>query len=194
MADDAIGLLDHLGIPSAHVFGISMGGMIAQELVLRYSARVRRLALGCTHSGISHCVPSPAWVTDIFRNVKGKPREQVVRECIPANFAARTRETNPELVEAVVARMIANKQQEYAYLQQLAAAYQFEAYDRLPEITAPVLVLTGKEDVLIPPGNSLILARRIPGARLVEFEAAGHLFFIEKADEVNQALLDFFCA
>jgi pimeloyl-ACP methyl ester carboxylesterase len=62
----------------------------------------------------------------------------------------------------------------------------------LPQIAAPTLILTGVDDVLIPPANSRDLAARIPNARLIEFEQAGHLFFIEKADEVNKALLEFF--
>lgn len=192
MADDAAALLDHLGIQTARVLGISMGGMIAQELALRHPQRVSKLALGCTHCGISHCIPSPAWVAEIFRNAKGKSREQVVREFVPVNFARLTQQTRPELIEAVVPQMVSNLQQPYAYYRQLEAVYRFDSYDRLPAIKAPTLVLTGTEDVLIPPGNAAIIAERIPGARLVSFTETSHLFFIEKADEVNQALLEFF--
>lgn len=192
MADDTAGLLNALNIASAHVYGVSMGGMIAQELILKHPRRVGKLALGCTHSGIKHCIPSPQWVRDIFRNAKGKTREQLVRECIPVNFAPHTIENNPTLVETVVQRMINNKQQDYAYYLQLDAVYGFEAYDRLPEIKAPTLVLTGTEDVLIPPENSRLLVERIPDARLIEFDETGHLFFIEKANQVNQALISFF--
>lgn len=192
MADDAAGLLEALGVESSHVFGVSMGGMIAQELVLRHPHRVRKLALGCTHSGIKHCEPSPQWVTDIFKSLPGKPRQQVVRECVPFNFSRYTQEHNQPLIEAELARMIDNRQKLHAYNNQINAIYAFDAYDRLPQITAPALILTGAEDVLIPPANSRTLAARIPNARLIEFEQAGHLFFIEKADEVNLALLEFF--
>jgi 3-oxoadipate enol-lactonase len=75
---------------------------------------------------------------------------------------------------------------------QVAAIYNFDSYDRLPQIQQPTLVLTGKEDVLIPPDNSRVLARHIPGAKLVEYDKAGHLFFIEKAEQVNQQLVEFF--
>jgi pimeloyl-ACP methyl ester carboxylesterase len=192
MADDAAGLLDHLGIGQARVLGISMGGMIAQELALRHAQRVRKLALGCTHCGIRHCIPAPEWVGEIFRNLKGKPREQIVREFIPVNFSRQTQETNTQLIEAVVPRMVNNRQAPHAYYRQLEALYRFDSFDRLPEIRIPALVLTGAEDALIPPGNAKIIADRIPGARLMEFSETSHLFFIEKADEVNQALLEFF--
>ncbi|HZS10483.1 MAG TPA: alpha/beta hydrolase [Blastocatellia bacterium] len=192
MADDAAGLLDAMGIERARIFGVSMGGMIAQELVLRHPQRVVKLALGCTHSGIRHCTPSPAWVTELFRTAAGKSREQVVRDFIPVNFAAKTREHDRALIETVVARMISNRQEPYAYFQQLDAVYRFDSYDRLPEIRQPALVLTGTEDPLIPPANSDVLAARIPNARLIRFEDASHLFFIEKADEVNRELLEFF--
>lgn len=194
IADDAAGLLDHLGIESANVFGISMGGMIAQEFALRHPQRTGKLALGCTHGGIKHCVPSPPWAAEIFRGLIGKPREQVVRECIPINYSEHTRRTTPELIESLVPLMVDNKQKPFSYQLQLKAVYEFDSWDRLPSLRMPVLVLTGSEDVLIPPENSRLIAGRIPGAVLREFDQAGHLFFIEKADEVNAALIDFFNA
>ncbi len=194
MADDAAGLFDALGIQSAHVFGVSMGGMIAQELVLRHPHRVKKLALGCTHSGIKHCAPSPQWVTDIFKTLPGKPRPQVVRDCVPFNYSPHTQEHNRQLIEEMFALMVDNRQRAHAYTNQINAVYAFDAYDRLPQIAAPALVLTGADDVLIPPANSQALAARVPNARLIVFERAGHLFFIEQADEVNKTLLDFFSA
>lgn len=192
MADDAAGLLKALNLPRAHVFGISMGGMIAQELALRHPQRITRLALGCTHSGIKNCTPSPKWVTEIFRGAKGWTREQYVRASLPVNFAQKTRDTDPALVEEVVQRMTNNRQQPHAFMLQVAAIYGFDTFDRLPEIKIPTLVLTGKEDVLIPPDNSAVLARRIPGAKLIEYADAGHLFFVEKAGAVNERLIEFF--
>jgi len=192
MADDAAGLLDALGIDSAYVFGVSMGGMIAQELVLQHPPKVRKLALGCTHNGVKRCVPSPDWVTEIFKSLPGKPREQVVRECTAFNYSPHTQKHNPQLIESLVPLFVDNRQRLKPYLNQIGAVYGFDAYDRLPQITTPTLVLTGTDDVLIPPANAKIIAERIPNARLIEFSEGGHLFFIEKADEVNRALLNFF--
>jgi pimeloyl-ACP methyl ester carboxylesterase len=194
MADDVAALLDVLKIETANVFGVSMGGMIAQEFALRHSQRLKKLALGCTHSGIKHCVPSPQWVTDIFKSLPGKPREQVVQECVVFNYSPHTREHNPQLIERMIPLFVDNRQRAYAYTNQINAIWAFDAYDRLPQISAPTLVLTGKDDVLIPPENSQMIAERIPGARLIEFEQAGHLFFIEKAEAVNQILVEFFTA
>lgn len=191
IADDAAALLGHLGIDSAYVFGISMGGMIAQEFALRHPQRVRRLALGCTHPGIKHCVPSPAWVTEIFKSLPGKPREQIVRECTPINYSPQTQLHRPELIESLVPLFVDNRQRAHGYAGQLNAIWAFNAFERLPQIAVPALVMTGADDVLVVPANSKIIAERIPNARLMEFPEAGHLFFIEKADDVNQALLDF---
>ncbi|MGH9801013.1 MAG: alpha/beta fold hydrolase, partial [Blastocatellia bacterium] len=192
IADDAAALLDKLGIASAYVFGISMGGMIAQEFALRHPHRVRKLALGCTHCGIKRCRPSPAWVTEIFKSLPGKPREQVVRECTPINYSPHTQQHRPELIESLVPLFVDNRQRLHGYTNQINAIWAFDAFDRLPQLTVPTLVMTGTDDVLVPPGNSKIIAERIPNARLVEFTEAGHLFFIEKADDVNRELLAFF--
>lgn len=192
MADDAAALLDSLGVESAHVFGISMGGMIAQEFALRHPHRLKKLALGCTHSGTKHCTPSPRWVTDIFKSLPGKPREQVARESIPFNFSPYTQQNHPDLIEEFLPVMRDNLQSGHAYRLQIDAIYGFDAYERLPQIKAPTLVLTGVDDVLIPPANSRSIKERISNSQLIEFENAGHLFFVERAGDVNSTLEAFF--
>ncbi|MFN0111982.1 MAG: alpha/beta fold hydrolase [Blastocatellia bacterium] len=192
IADDAAALLDHLDIASAYVFGISMGGMIAQEFALRHPDRVRKLVLGCTHPGIKHCLPSPGWVTEIFKSLPGKPREQVVRECIPINYSPVTQQRRPDLIESLIPLFVDNRQRAHGYAGQLNAIWAFNAFDSLSELDAPTLVMTGTDDVLVVPANSKIIAERIPNARLIEFPEAGHLFFIEKAEEVNRELTQFF--
>jgi pimeloyl-ACP methyl ester carboxylesterase len=192
MADDTAALLDSIGIESTHVFGVSLGGMVAQELVLRHPARVRKLALACTHAGPRTAVRSPDWAVRIFNESRDMPRADALRHSVPLLFARNTVDQQPELVEETLAVMAQNNQPKSSYLLQLGAVMQHDTVDRLGQITHPTLVLTGTEDTLVDPGNSRLIAKLIPASRLLEFEETGHVFFTEKAAEVNRALIDFF--
>jgi pimeloyl-ACP methyl ester carboxylesterase len=191
MADDTAALLDALGIESAHVFGVSLGGMIAQELALRHPSRVRRLVLGCTHAGAKTAAKAPEWAVQIFNEARDLPRPAALRHSIPILFANRTVETQPELVEAALRVMENNNQPKSSYLLQLGAVMSHDTLERLRQISKPTLVMTGTEDTLVDPRNSHMIAERIPGAILMEFEETGHLFFTEKAETVNRAIIEF---
>ena len=88
--------------------------------------------------------------------------------------------------------MANNNQPKSSYLLQLGAVMLHDTFERLDQIAHPTLVLTGTEDTLVDPDNSRVIAQRIPGARLLEFDETGHVFFTEKSDEVNRALIEFF--
>ena len=192
MADDTAALLQALGIEAAYVFGVSLGGMIAQELALRHPHSVLKLALGCTHAGLRTAVRSPDWAVNLFNESRDMPRAQALRHSIPLLFARKTVAEQPELVEAALKVMEQNNQPKASYLLQLGAVMKHDTFDRLHKVSQPTLVLTGTEDTLIHPGNSRLLYEHIPEARLVEFEDAGHVFFTEKPDAVNEVLIDFF--
>jgi 3-oxoadipate enol-lactonase len=192
MADDTAALLEALEIESAHVFGVSLGGMVAQELSLRHPHKVRKLALGCTHAGPRTAVRSPDWAVQIFNESRDKPRPEALRYSIPILFARKTVDEQPQLVEGALRVMENNNQPKASYLLQLGAVMQHNTFDRLHQITHRTLVMTGTEDALIDPGNSRLLSEHIPGARLIEFEETGHLFFTEKPEVVNSVLIDFF--
>ena len=192
MADDTAALLDALGVDSAHVFGVSLGGMVAQEMALRHPARVGRLALACTHAGPRTAARSPEWAIRVFNESRDMPRADALTHSVPLLFARKTVDEQPQLVEETLAVMLNNNQPKSSYLLQLGAVMHHETADRLRQITHPTLVLTGTEDTLVDPGNSRLIAERIPGARLIEFEETGHVFFTEKADEVNRVLIEFF--
>jgi 3-oxoadipate enol-lactonase len=191
MADDTAALLEALGIESTHVFGVSLGGMVAQELALRHPARVRKLVLGCTHAGARTAVKSPEWAIRIFNESRDLPRPAALRHSIPILFAKKTVEEQPELVEAALRVMENNNQPKSSYLLQLGAVMRHDTLDRLQDISHPTLIMTGTEDTLVDPRNSRLIAERIPGARFMEFEETGHVFFTEKPDAVNRALIEF---
>ncbi len=191
MADDAVGLLDHLGIGSAHVFGMSMGGMIAQELTLRYPQRVRALVLGGTMAGGPNAVLAGPQLIQQWASTAALPLEQAIenglRFLYSEEFIARNRE---RLMERALE--MAHLQPPMQALQrQFMAIVQFNTYERLGEIKAPTLIIAGTDDRIVPAENSRILAEKIPGAELVELEGGGHGFLAEKATETNSTVLAF---
>ena len=192
MADDTAALLDALDIPSAHVFGVSLGGMIAQELVLRHPEKVRWLVLGCTHAGPRTATRAPDWAVRIFNDSVNLPRAEALRSSVPLLFAKKTVDEQPELIEETLATMANNNQPKSSYLLQLGAVMQHDTFDRLSQITHPTLVLTGTEDTLVDPGNSRLIAGQIPARRVDRVRGNGHVFFTENAEEVNRTLVEFF--
>jgi len=194
MAKDTAGLMDALGIPSAHIFGISMGGMIAQHVALLYPQRVKTLILGATTCGGSHSVsPDPESMKVLFdlERMQQLPPEERFREMLPFIFSQEFIESSRSVMQELAVRMSQYITPPHGYMRQAQAIMGHDTYERLPEIKAPTLVIAAEEDKIVPVENSRIIASRIPGAELVVLERAGHGFNIELADEVNRAVLDF---
>ena len=203
MADDAVALLDHLDIERAHVLGLSMGGMIAQELVLRHPERVRGLVLAATF-------PEPDVATEeqrkmIFGQMGGTITEAgemtidvaamnpllFFQHLLPLVF-------NPSFIQSELPKLMQlfSGALQYGFsieaiLGQMQAIMNHKATDRLATIAAPTLVLTGDADRLISPANSDVLARSVPGAKLVRIPGGSHGFNIEMPDLFNREVLDF---
>jgi pimeloyl-ACP methyl ester carboxylesterase len=190
MADDAARVLESLQMEAAHIFGFSMGGMIAQELALNYRQKVKRLILGCTHAGGKHFVPPPPEVIQAFSVVTDDWSERI-RVLAPFAFSAGYRERHPQAVERFIAKKSRDVQPTFAYWRQLGAVLRHDAYDRLGEIASPTLVLSGQDDPVLPSENSRILAERIPNAELLLLEGAGHLFFLEQPNATVAAIRRF---
>lgn len=191
MAGDAAALLDHLGIDRADVLGVSLGGMIAQEVALRRPDRVRRLVLACTAPGGEGALrPSPG-VLQAFVRSPGADREEEIRRALPFLYTDGYRRSHPERVEAFVRRRLAAETSPEGHSCQLAAAQTHSAWERLESIRAPTLVIAGEEDQVVPPENSRRIASRIPGAKLVLLPGAPHRFFAENAEAFNREVLSF---
>jgi len=193
MIGDAVGLLDALGIESAYVFGVSMGGMIAQELALRYPRRVKKLVLGCTSCGGAHSVGStPEATSFLFDPERAKlSDEERALSTVPWLWNEDFIAGHPEAVERYVKTTTQYPTPIHGYLSQANFVLSHDTYDRLPQIKSPALVMTGARDRLIQHENSRILASRIPGAELVVFEQAGHGFISDTAEGSSDKIIRF---
>ena len=187
MAADAAAVLDAAGVARAHVFGISMGGMIAQEFALRHPERTLSLILGCTSPGGPSALRAESHVTDILV-ARGMTLEQAREAILPYIYDAATPREKIEEDLSLRRRWLTSPE---GYMAQLLAIRGWESYSRIAQITAPTLVIHGKSDALIPPGNGELIAARIPGAKLVLLDHASHLFLTDQTEAAHEEILEF---
>jgi 3-oxoadipate enol-lactonase len=193
MADDAVAVLDAAGEQSAHVYGISLGGMIAQEIGLRHGPRVRALVLGATTPGGAGALPADGPTRAFFDRRAQMPAEEAVWASVPYNYAGATRRAHAQRIADDIAQRLRYPIEPAPYGAQLAAALGHDAGARLGEIAAPTLVVHGVEDRMVPAENGRLLARAIPGAQLLLAPGAAHLYFTD-APGVERAVGDFLSA
>ena len=188
-AADAVALLDHLGIARAHAYGISMGGRICQRLAIDHGERMGAVVLGCTTPGNLHGVRRPPEVdaamsnrpTDLDETMLFMAAQMVSPEWMAAN---------PDYFERLRERY-ANPIPAHAQKLHYAASEGHEAWDELPGITNPVLVIHGDNDTVNVTQNAYLLAGRIPGAELHIVRGGRHGFFIEFREEASKVVLEF---
>lgn len=188
MAHDAYELLRALGIKKTHTLGVSLGGFIAQQLALDHPEIVRKLVLCSTSFGGPNMLLPKGDVLQFMAFGAGKDTFQYGLELA---FGQDYLAQHPNEIAQLVRSMRRNPQPRYAYLRQLMAPAGFSSEERLSEVRSPVLVLAGEDDQVVPAENSRKLAAQLPNAQLKIFPKTKHLFFVEKADEVNKAMLDF---
>ena len=182
LAEDAAGLLAALEIDSAHVLGISMGGMVAQELALAHPERVRTLTLGCTYcGGEGSTLASEEVGRRLFEGMSSGDRKLALRVAWDINVS-------PALAgdgDAFAAFLAIAQERAVAVPVVMAQAQAISAHDtqaRLPELDVPTLVIHGTEDQMLPVSNGHLIASLIPGSRLEILDGVGHLFFWERPE------------
>ena len=203
MADDAAELMAALDIDQAHVVGVSMGGMIAQELALRHPQRVRGLVLACTYPEPDAEIEATRRfsVTELGGKITADGAVEIdVNAIDPMTFFMNLipKVFTPPFIQAQLPTLMqlfgGALQWGFsleAILGQVEATMGHRATARLHEIKSPTLVITGDSDLLVPPHNSDILAERIPNAKLVKIEGGSHGFNFETPEVFNREVLDF---
>jgi pimeloyl-ACP methyl ester carboxylesterase len=180
MAEDADGLLTALELDSAHVLGISMGGMIAQELALARPERIRTLTLGCTYcGGEGSALAAPEVLQRLTEAMMSGDRARALRTSWETNVS-------PSLADDddAYARFLAIAAERTAALPVIMAQMQAcAAHDtsaRLSGLKPPTLIVHGSADELLPVQNGRLIASRIPGSQLEILDGVGHMFFWER--------------
>jgi 3-oxoadipate enol-lactonase len=186
MAADCLAVLDAAGVGAAHVVGISMGGLMAQEIALTSPERVRSLCLVATHPGIPHAVMNPEATAMLMKRGQLTPQE-AAEASVPFNYAPATPRERIEEDWAVRFPLAATNE---GYLAQVMGSSRWDGYDRIARITAPTLVVHGELDALVPPENGRIIAGRIPGAELVMIPNANHVLMTDQPEQVSKVLVD----
>ena len=188
MAADAMAVLDAAGFERAHVWGVSMGGTIAQEIALTSPERVRRVILGCTHPGAGDFVID-AEALALLTSRGEMSAVEAAETSIPFVYA---KATSRELIDEDIAVRMSVPTSPEGYSAQLRGASQWQGSGaRLESIEAPTLVLHGDEDRLVPIANGRFIAERIAGAWFVELSGASHIFWTERPDAVRETVLGF---
>jgi len=190
MASDAAAVLDAAGVQAAHVFGTSMGGMVAQEFALQYPSRVRSLILGCTAAGGPHSVKAESAALQALTR-RDLPPEESKEAIIPFIYDAATSRERIDEDMAIRMKWYPTLQ---GYAGQLQGIFGWEAYSRIAQIPARTLVIHGETDRLIPPANAKLIAERIPGAKLVLIPHASHIFETDQPGATHHAILEFLAA
>jgi pimeloyl-ACP methyl ester carboxylesterase len=191
MAADTIALMEAVGIKKAHVLGYSMGGMIAQELALAYPEKINGLILVATDCGISLRIKARPEYSRLFSEMIRLGTNEAKTAAAGCLFAKQTFESRSDIIQRYNEVSLRFPAPQKTLERQWEAITRHDACGRLRNITAPTLVITGSEDVLIPPENSRVLAERIPDARVRSIDGGGHLFVVEQAQQFNEAVFGF---
>jgi pimeloyl-ACP methyl ester carboxylesterase len=183
MASDICVLLDELGMSRVHLLGYSMGGAIAQEFVRQFPERVASLILCATMCGGARATYASASVVRVMRDLDGLSPEQVARRIWKVTYAPGYLAQNQQQVEEQTLREIALPTPLHAADLQFQAFAEFDGSKALSEIRCPTLLLTGDLDELIPPQNSVMMAKRISGAKLTVLRGRGHRVLWESTQD-----------
>ncbi|MBF0239129.1 MAG: alpha/beta hydrolase [SAR324 cluster bacterium] len=187
-ADDTQAFMNALGIEQAHILGISLGGMIAQEMALRYPDKVRGLVLGCTFCGPRRGKFFSPYAIEWVLKFLVTPKMTVNETLLYMNFSRDTRDSAVRYsIKAGFKAPITTQNQK----KQFMALIRYNSWERLPQIKKPTLVMTGTKDAIVSAENSKILADRIPGATLIRYKKMSHDFYADAPDKVSHDIIEF---
>ena len=191
MAADVVAVLDNAGIERTNLFGVSLGGYIAQELALTYPERLATLVLASTAPGGPKAHPMPAAGLEAFGKYPTMERDAGLRLMVENSLGVRGVRDVPGLADAIFAYRLAHAPSLAAWQAQAYAGATFDSYDRIGAIQAPTLVVQGGADNVVDPRNAELLAELIPNARVEIVSDRGHLLVWEDSERVAELVTEF---
>jgi pimeloyl-ACP methyl ester carboxylesterase len=174
LAGDVVAVLDAARVDRAYVVGISLGGMIAQHVAIRHPSRVRGLVLLATTAGLPYALPPGPRHLGTLLTLPIRSTRRIGRSLARLLLSAKDAPRASELLAQWPALMHTDPTSLRVYYAQLAAVLGHSTGLRLRRVTCPTAVVTGDDDVLVPPYNSRVLAELVPGAHLEVLPDCGH--------------------
>ncbi|MHA1915420.1 MAG: alpha/beta fold hydrolase [Promethearchaeota archaeon] len=192
MAADAVGLLDALDIKQAHILGHSMGGMIAQDLVLKFPGRVKKLVLCSTSCGGSKAeLPSRDTQRILTKLSTRDHTRDLIEEAMPHIFTKQFINEKPEFVVKKVDDILIIPTDQTTFKAQMTAWMRYNSCRKLKTVSVPTLIVHGRQDILVPPRNGELLAEKMPNAEIIWFDSQAHLIHTEETDKFVEVLLKY---
>ncbi len=191
LVEDSVAVLAAAGIDRSHVFGVSLGGYVAQELALAYPERVDKLVLASTAPGGSRSYPMPQRGQEAFARFPTMERKAGLRLMVENSLGDGGVRERPELVEEIYAYRLGHAPSLEGWQAQAYAGATFDAFDRIGAIEATTLIIQGASDNVVDPRNAELLAERIPNSRVELFPDRGHLLVWEDAARVAEVVKAF---
>jgi pimeloyl-ACP methyl ester carboxylesterase len=191
MALDVVAVLDAAGVTAAAVFGASMGGLVAQHVVVDHPDRVSDLILAATAPGGNDGVDAAPADSAALLGKGAKTPEEAYRIACTVLYSPQFQRTHPDFIEAQIRDRARHPVRPRVFSAQYSAMWQPDhSFEHLAAVRVPALVMHGTDDVVIPFENARMLARQIPGARLRSFDGCGHLFFHERPEETVRVITE----
>ena len=192
MATDAVGLLDALDIKQAHILGHSMGGMIAQDLAIKFPDRVKKLVLCSTSCGGSKAeLPSRDTQRILTKLATREHTRDLIKEAMPHIFTKKFMDEKPELVEKKVDDILIIPTGPTTFKAQMTAWMRYNSCRKLKTVSISTLIVHGRQDILVPPRNGELLAEKMPEAEIGWFNSQTHLIHTEETDKFIEAVSKF---
>jgi pimeloyl-ACP methyl ester carboxylesterase len=189
-ADDIAALMSLLGIDKANILGFSLGGIMAQELVLNYPEKVNRLILCSTFCGSKNMIMPEPEVINAMMEKSGGVQGQF-NNSLYFMFSDSYIKNNPDYFNDFRERFMKAPITDINARRQFMAGLKANTYDRLQDIAIPVLIMTGSDDKLVPAQNSQKISERIKRSKFIKYEGAGHGFMTQNRESFLKDLIKF---